>query len=121
MFPDVTEKFRTFRNYFFRLTVLALSIVALPASAALPATETQKLVALDGGVGERFGQSVAVDGDVAIIGAELDDDNGTASGSAYVFTRMLRVSGAKQPSCWPMMAHRLTYSVFQWRCPVTQQ
>ena len=31
--------------------------------------------------------SVAMDGDTALIGAYGDDDNGSASGSAYVFTR----------------------------------
>ena len=32
-----------------------------------------------------FGHGVALDGDTALISAYLDDDNGTDSGSAYVF------------------------------------
>jgi len=49
--------------------------------------EQAKLTASDAGLGDRFGSSVAIDGDYAIVGAYLDDDNGSASGSAYVFVR----------------------------------
>jgi len=42
------------------------------------------LVAFDGEPGERFGQSVALDGDTAIIGAPYDDDRATRSGAAYI-------------------------------------
>jgi hypothetical protein len=35
--------------------------------------------------GDEFGYSVAIDGDVAVVGAPEDDDNGDNSGSAYVF------------------------------------
>ena len=49
-------------------------------------TETAKLLASDGAAGDRFGMSVALSGDTAVIGADLRDDNGgTDSGSAYVF------------------------------------
>ena len=43
---------------------------------------------LDGVGGDKFGYAVAVDGDIAVIGAYQDDDNGADSGSAYVFTRV---------------------------------
>jgi hypothetical protein len=46
-----------------------------------------KLTASDGAGWDYFGVSVAVDGDTAVIGAHYDDDNGTDSGSAYVFGR----------------------------------
>ena len=49
-------------------------------------TEEQKLLAKDGEPEDKFGHSVAVSGDVAVIGARWDDDNGTDSGSAYVFS-----------------------------------
>ncbi|MCP4837780.1 MAG: hypothetical protein GY894_00255, partial [Planctomycetes bacterium] len=39
----------------------------------------------DGASSDNFGYSVAVDGGVAVIGARYDDDNGSGSGSAYVF------------------------------------
>lgn len=44
-----------------------------------------KLTADDGAAGDNFGSSVALSYDVALIGANLDDDLGTDSGSAYVF------------------------------------
>jgi hypothetical protein len=50
-------------------------------------TEQAKLIASDGVQGDTFGFSVSIDGDTAIIGAVEDDDNGDASGSAYIFTR----------------------------------
>jgi hypothetical protein len=50
-------------------------------------TQQAKLVASDGAAGDRFGASVSVDGDTAVIGSRLDDDPAHDSGSAYVFTR----------------------------------
>ncbi|TLM72285.1 MAG: tandem-95 repeat protein, partial [Actinobacteria bacterium] len=50
-------------------------------------SQQQKLTAADGATGDWFGSSVAVSGDTAVIGAWRDDDKGTDSGSAYVFTR----------------------------------
>ncbi|MBX3290498.1 MAG: VCBS repeat-containing protein [Acidobacteria bacterium] len=47
----------------------------------------QKLTASDAAAGDRFGVSVAISGDTIIVGAYLDDDLGSASGSAYVFIR----------------------------------
>lgn len=48
----------------------------------------EKLSALDGAPADSFGQSVALDGDIAVIGATADDTVGAAdSGSAYVFLR----------------------------------
>lgn len=44
-----------------------------------------KLTASDGASGDVFGRSVAIDGNLAIVGASLDDDNGSQSGSVYVF------------------------------------
>ena len=46
-----------------------------------------KLTASDGASFDNFGWSVALDGDTVVIGAPGDDDNGSESGSAYVFTR----------------------------------
>jgi len=51
-------------------------------------TQQQKLLASDGAVGDWFSlYGVALDADTAIIGAYQNDDNGTSSGSAYVFTK----------------------------------
>jgi len=53
-------------------------------------TQVAKLTAADGAEGDRFGVSVAIDGDTVVIGAHLDDDDamGSNSGSAYVFRRI---------------------------------
>ncbi len=50
-------------------------------------TQQTKLLASDGARDNYFGTSVAMDGDTAIVGAYRDDDTGTDSGSAYIFTR----------------------------------
>jgi hypothetical protein len=47
--------------------------------------EEEKLLASDGAVDDHFGWSVSISGDVALVGAFGDDDNGDDSGSAYVF------------------------------------
>ena len=44
-----------------------------------------KLLADDGAADDNFGNSVAISGATAIVGAWKDDDNGTSSGSAYLF------------------------------------
>ncbi len=44
-----------------------------------------KLVAFDQAEYDWFGESVAIDGDICIVGAVGDDDGGEQSGSAYVF------------------------------------
>ncbi len=48
--------------------------------------EEQKLLASDGAAGDSFGLAVAASGSTLLIGALTDDDQGTASGSAYVFS-----------------------------------
>lgn len=50
-------------------------------------SQLAKLTAADGAKGDVFGISVALDGDTALIGADLDDDKGENSGSVYVYTR----------------------------------
>lgn len=47
-------------------------------------TEQAKLTASDGAADDLFG-SVSISGQYAIVGAQCDDDNGTDSGSAYVY------------------------------------
>jgi hypothetical protein len=70
-------------RYALVLSVL-VTVCVLPAWA-LTAEEEAKLLPSDGEFGDEFGLSVALDGDTAVIGAHLDDDNGTQAGSAYVF------------------------------------
>ncbi len=47
--------------------------------------EEQKLTASDSAENDRFGFSVSVSGDVAVVGAYGDDDLGFNSGSTYVY------------------------------------
>jgi hypothetical protein len=44
------------------------------------------MTAFDGVDDDQFGYSVAIDGDTVVVGTYQDDD-GTSSGSAYVFTK----------------------------------
>ena len=46
-----------------------------------------EIASTDGAGGDRFGYSVAIDGDTAVTGAYQEDETGNNSGSAYVFTR----------------------------------
>ncbi|MCH8304485.1 MAG: T9SS type A sorting domain-containing protein [Candidatus Marinimicrobia bacterium] len=46
-----------------------------------------KLLPADGAASDKFGRSVSISGDYAVVGAFFDSDNGIASGSAYVFKR----------------------------------
>ena len=56
-------------------------------SVPLVINETVKLTASDGAAGDHFGNSVSVYNNTAVIGASYDDDNGSNSGSAYVFEK----------------------------------
>ncbi len=49
--------------------------------------EVAKITASDAADNDRFGCSVAIDGDTAIVGAFGNDDAGTNSGAAYIFER----------------------------------
>ena len=49
-------------------------------------TQQDKLTAQDAASFDRFGYSVALSGTTALIGAYGDDDGGSLSGSAYIFT-----------------------------------
>ena len=50
-------------------------------------TQQAKLTAGDGAASDFFGYSVSIDGNCAIVGAFYDNDNGDASGSAYIFEK----------------------------------
>lgn len=50
-------------------------------------TQQARLNASDAAADDLFGHDVAVDGDTIIVGAYKDDDDGSSSGSAYIFTR----------------------------------
>ena len=49
--------------------------------------EEAKLTASDAATGDQFGFVVSISGGTILVGAFLDDDWGSASGSAYIFKR----------------------------------
>ncbi|MFC2041905.1 FG-GAP repeat protein, partial [Chloroflexota bacterium] len=59
-------------------------------------TQQAKLTASDGSEEDSFGRSVAISGDTAVVGAYRDDDNGSDSGSAYVFVRIIGSTWTQQ-------------------------
>lgn len=65
---------------------VSFALVLLSPSAH-PATEVAKLRGASATTGDRFGTSVAIWGETAIIGSFFDDQAGPRSGSAYVFSR----------------------------------
>ncbi len=49
--------------------------------------QVRKLTASDAAESDSFGTSVALDGDTALVGASGNDDAGSSSGAAYVYSR----------------------------------
>ncbi len=49
--------------------------------------EMAKLIAPDGANGDRFGWTVSLDGDTAVVGARWHDGSGITRGSAYIYER----------------------------------
>ena len=68
------------RKYLF--LVFLISIVS---SARAQWTEEDQVVAADAGIGDRFGHSVAIDGNYLIAGAYLEDESSTDGGAAYIY------------------------------------
>jgi hypothetical protein len=58
-----------------------------PGSGWNNMTQTAKLTASDGAEGDNFGTAIDVFGNHIVVGSTDDDDNGSNSGSAYVFTK----------------------------------
>lgn len=65
--------------------VVASWLGCAPVVADCLPIEAQRLLPAVGAAGEYFGGAIAVSGEVAIIGAQLDDDLGESAGAAYVF------------------------------------
>ena len=72
-----------------RLLLLLCLVVSFSAqvSKAQDWNEIMKALADDGAGFDYFGHSVSISGDVAIVGAYQDNDNGSNSGSAYIFEK----------------------------------
>ena len=59
-------------------------------------SQQDKLTAEDAAAGDQFGTSVSINGDHAVVGAHQDDDNGSKSGSAYIFVNNNNGSWSQQ-------------------------
>ncbi len=55
--------------------------------------QSAKLVASDGAGGDNFGFSVSLSGNSGLVGAYLDDDKGSSSGSAYLYRNLDTATG----------------------------
>ena len=49
--------------------------------------QVKRITALDAAANDNFGYRVSISGDTVVVGADYDNDNGTNSGSAYIFKR----------------------------------
>ncbi len=67
------------------LLAAAISVVSIAPAYADLGDQLAKLLPDDGAAEDIFGISVAISGTTIIVGAARDDDNGTNSGSAYLF------------------------------------
>jgi len=67
------------------LIIAVTLVLSAVASADQVPCELAKRIASDGATSDLFGSAVSISGDVALVGAWRDDDNGTDSGSGYVF------------------------------------
>ncbi|MEE8154748.1 MAG: FG-GAP repeat protein [Phycisphaerales bacterium] len=67
------------------LLAAAASVLSTGAAYADLGDQLFKLLPDDGAEFDFFGKSVAISGTTAIVGAHSDDDNGSSSGSAYLF------------------------------------
>ena len=68
--------------------LLKLAVLATDGSAENnPSYIEQTLVPCDELFEQLFGTSVAIHGDLVVVGAQRDDDNGSEAGAAYIFRR----------------------------------
>ena len=74
------------KSFYFKLSVSLIFLLTLNVSAQ-DWNEIIKATASDAAASDYFGFSVSISGDTAIVGAAYDDDDGSDSGSAYIFTR----------------------------------
>ena len=68
----------------------------------LDGTQLAKITASDGAANDEFGYSVAVGSGRIVVGANRDEDNGYASGSAYIFdldgTQLAKITASDSAS-----------------------
>ncbi|MBK7976643.1 MAG: FG-GAP repeat protein [Deltaproteobacteria bacterium] len=83
-----TECRRSCLTRAFAWTLVTLIAGTATARTAHAVVNPQSIVTASDGAGDdRFGASVALSGDLLLVGAVRDDDKGTDSGSAYLYTK----------------------------------
>ena len=82
---DSRGKFSLGERYLFLIFMMIVLLYPAGSSAALPVAEIEKLLASDPAADDSFGNSVAISGDYAIVGAYWKDI--TDAGAAYIFHR----------------------------------
>jgi hypothetical protein len=87
-YSDDDNGFRSGSAYVFRELDTATGTV----------TESAKLTASDGAAVDYFGRAVSLSGNTGLVGARNDDDNGSDSGSAYLFDRLDTATGTVNES-----------------------
>ena len=65
--------------------VMALAVTLSGSANDIVLSELTKVIASDAEAFDEFGFSVAISGGTAVVGAFLDDDGGSNSGSVYIF------------------------------------
>jgi outer membrane protein assembly factor BamB len=73
------------RSLSVRLLTAGIMLGLAPTAAAQVQNESQKLLATDRQGGDFLGVAVAIDGGTVVVGAGGDADNGSFSGSVYLF------------------------------------
>ncbi len=81
----MAQRFPILRRARLVLWLLMLCGYLMTTTSAQAQFVEYKLTASDGDPNDRFGESAAIDGTTAIIGAFRDDDAGTDAGAVYVF------------------------------------
>ena len=74
-------------------------LFAKPGGGWTSGTQTAKLKAADRAAGDNFGWTVSHSGDTVVVGADGDDDGGSASGSAYIMKNIFS---------WPIFLPAIT-------------
>jgi hypothetical protein len=75
------------RLLFVILGAAFLSLLPSVSSAEMSFLDVNKILATDPEAYDRFGESVSISGDYAIVGAYVEDAGGIDAGAAYIYHR----------------------------------
>jgi len=87
----IMERVANLKNILFFLFIITSILAALEMAnafqAGIPKYSETKILPSDGAEDDYFSYIVSISGDYAIVGNIKDDDNGTDSGSAYIYKK----------------------------------